>query len=435
MEINELYGLFEAHPKVVTDTRADLQGALFFALKGERFNGNAFAAEALAKGAAYVVIDEPQYAVENDAHYIVVDDVLQTLQALAHEHRERLALPVVQITGTNGKTTTKELVSAVLAQRYRVHFTQGNLNNHIGVPHTLLQLTPEHEVAVIETGANHGGEIALLSTIVDADFGLITNVGRAHLEGFGSLEGVKKAKGELYDFLREKQAKGQEVEVFLDADNAALVEMAEGLPTVTYAMAKGADVEGEGLDGQPYVRLRWRRRGGEWHEVQTQLIGAYNVTNLLAAAAVGLSFGVDEGAISEALASYAPTNNRSELVRTPHNQLIVDAYNANPTSMAAAVDNFAKMEVPKKMMVLGGMRELGAASVEEHRKLVKRLAQVGAEKIWLVGEEFAPFADVYRYFETAEAVREALEQERVEGYWVLVKGSNSHRLATLAAAF
>ncbi len=429
MTISELYEIFKQHPVITTDTRNCPAGSLFFALRGTTFNGNDFAAQALASGCAYAVVDDPK--LEGEKNMIVVDDALATLQQLAHFHRQALKTPIVQITGTNGKTTTKELTSAVLSEKFNVLYTEGNFNNHIGVPKTLLRLRPEHELAVIETGANHPGEIAALSDIVDADCGLITNVGKAHLEGFGSFEGVVRTKGELYDYLRSKP----DAFIFLHADNEHLTDIAQGLKAVRYGMpGMGYDVEGEVVECNPLLKLRFRIAGGEWHEVQTHLIGAYNTTNALAAAAVGMHFGVSAEQIAHAIASYQPTNNRSELLRTESNELIVDAYNANPTSMKAALDNFKLIAHPHKMVILGEMRELGAASAAEHAKVAEAAKELGCEQVWLVGDEFRTFAEGARWFPDAEAVKTALEGgAKPSGRLILVKGSNGTKLFQLPA--
>lgn len=426
MNIPDLYQLFCEHPVITTDTRDCTPGAIFFALKGASFDGNAFAQNALDAGCAYAVVDDEH--VSGDERLIHVPDVLQTLQDLAAWHRRQLRTPIVQVTGTNGKTTTKELVSAVLGERFNVLFTQGNFNNHIGVPKTLLRLKKEHDIAVIETGANHPGEIALLSRIVDADCGLITNVGKAHLEGFGSFEGVVRTKGELYDFLREKEG----AFVFLHGDNQNLTEIAKGLKTVTYGEpGKGYDVEGEVISCTPFLNMRWRVAGGEWQNVQTHLIGSYNVYNALAAAAVGTHFGVAPSEVSHALGKYEPTNNRSELKKTAHNTLIIDAYNANPTSMKAALDNFRLISHPRKIAILGEMRELGFASADEHRKVVEEAEAAGDCDIWLVGRNFEPYAGSHRYFPDVEAVKAVLQTQPVEGGLILIKGSNGTRLYQL----
>lgn len=429
MSLKDLYELFLEHPVITTDTRNCPEGSIFFALKGETFDGNLFAHEALAKGCAHAVVDNPQVA-GSDGRMVYVSNVLLMLQELAHHHRKQLGLPIVQITGTNGKTTTKELTAAVLAKRYNVLFTEGNFNNHIGVPKTLLRLTEAHQVAVIETGANHPGEIAELSKIVDADCGLITNVGKAHLEGFGSLEGVVQTKGELFQYLAGKP----ESFVFLNADNALLAPLAKGLRTITYGKpGEGYDVEGEVLSCAPQLRLRLRVAGGGWHEVQTQLVGAYNLDNMLAAAAVGLRYGVSETDICAALAEYTPKNKRSELQQTARNTLIVDAYNANPTSMKAALENFKLISHPAKHLILGEMRELGAASAMEHGEIIKQLGALGFSDVWLVGKEFAKAAadTNFRCFEDVEAVKEALAQHPLEGKLILVKGSNGTKLFQL----
>lgn len=403
MEISELYNIFCEHPVVTTDTRDCPAASIFFALKGETFDGNLFANKALEAGCAYAVVDNAEVAA-TDERFILVDDVLTTLQQLAAYHRRVLGTPIVQITGTNGKTTTKELTAAVLAEQYNVLYTLGNFNNHIGVPKTLLRLTAENDIAVIETGANHPGEIALLSRIVDADCGLITNVGKAHLEGFGSFEGVIRTKSELYDYLRAKTVEANAPEarnddeqvgaaapfVFLHADNAWLPARAEGLEAVTYGCPGcGYDVEGEVVDCSPFLRLRWREKDGEWHIVQTQLIGAYNIDNVLAAAAVGIHFGLVPEQITHALTEYHPSNSRSEFRATEKNRLIVDAYNANLSSMHAALENFRLIPDKHKVAILGDMRELGEASAAAHQEIADLAATTGCEAIWLVGENFA----------------------------------------------
>lgn len=435
MSLSELYQLYLEHPVVTTDTRDCPEGSLFFALRGANFDGNAFARQALQSGCAYAVVDDPcvceAVSASEASRYILVDDVLTTLQQLAAYHRRQLGIPIIQITGTNGKTTTKELTAAVLATKWHVLYTQGNFNNHIGVPKTLLRLNSAHQLAVIETGANHPGEIAELSALVDANCGLITNVGRAHLEGFGSFEGVIHTKGELYDYLRQKPG----AFIFLDGDNPHLAPIAEGIPAVTYGLpGKGYDVEGEIVACNPWLQFRFRVKGGEWHTVQTHLIGSYNLTNALAALAVGMRFDVSPEQAAQAIAAYVPSNNRSELLRTAHNELIVDAYNANPTSMRAALDNFALISHPHKMLILGEMRELGAVSAEEHQKVAAKALSLGAEAVWFVGEEFQPYSEGAQWFPDVEAVKTALSggakpAERL----ILIKGSNGTKLFQLPA--
>ena len=425
--MSELYSIFKEHPVITTDSRDCPQGSIFFALKGETFNGNAYAEAALDKGCAYAVIDEAQYA--KDDRYIVVDDVLLTLQQLAREHRRTLGTPVIGVTGTNGKTTTKELIAAVLAKKYNVHYTKGNFNNHIGVPKTLLQLTPEHEIAVIEMGANHPGEIKTLVDIVEPDCGIITNVGRAHLEGFGSFEGVIRTKGELYDFLRQKEG----AKVFIDADNEHLAKIAGGLSLIKYGVESTDDdivVKGKVMDCKPFLRFQWMVNGKEYI-ASTHLIGAYNIYNMLAAATIGLHFGVTPELANEALEGYMPSNNRSQLTITESNKLIVDTYNANPTSMMAALKNFCLMQVAPKMAILGDMRELGEVSHEEHQKVVNFLQDNNITNVWLVGSEFGNTDCEYRKFPDVAAVKDAIAATKPQDCYILIKGSNGIRLFEL----
>jgi len=432
MEIQELYQIYQQHPVVTTDTRNCPEGSIFFALKGASFNGNTFAEAALEKGCAYAVVDEAEYAPKGEQRILLVDDVLTALQQLATYHRQQLSIPVLQITGTNGKTTTKELVSAVLSRKYNTLYTEGNLNNHIGVPRTLLRIRPEHEMAVIETGANHPGEIEFLCRMVQADYGLITNVGHAHLEGFGSFEGVKATKGELYADL---SARGKHA--FVNAFDNDLMEMGRkaGLTLFDTLMPY---IEGRVSEVNPFLQVQWREDDEQpWHTVQTKLIGAYNIANVRAAVSVGLHFGVPTADIDAALEAYQPTNSRSELRVTAHNRLIVDAYNANPTSMSAALDNFDFVEAPRKMAILGEMRELGADSEQEHQKIVDRLLKSKIEKIWLVGNEFVklnPQDDRIALYPSVEEVKAKLSQIPIEGYTILIKGSNGTKLFQLPEA-
>ena len=334
MEVAALYEIFKQHPNITTDSRNCPEGSVFWALKGESFNGNDFAAKALAAGCAYAVVDEPGAADLSDERYLLVDDSLKALQELANYHRRQFHIPVLQITGTNGKTTTKELIAAVLERKYQVLFTQGNLNNHIGVPRTLLRLNASHEIAVIETGANHPGEIKFLTDIVEPDYGLITNVGMAHLAGFGSFEGVKRTKGELYDYLRNTGKPA-----FVHCPDENLQEMAAGLKQIPYATEQAPEnvPQGELVGCDPFLTFRWKYQGNEF-VVRTHLVGSYNLANMMAAVAVGLHFGVDSQDICAALAEYIPSNNRSQMQDTAENHLVVDAYNANPTSMKAAIE-------------------------------------------------------------------------------------------------
>ncbi len=434
MDIETLYSCFLQHPIITTDSRDVPADSMFFALKGDSFDGNQYAQAALEKGAAYAVVDDPSVQGE---HIILVPDVLRTLQQLAHYHRCQLGTTIVGITGTNGKTTTKELIATVLQKKYNVLYTQGNFNNHIGVPKTLLQLTREHDIAVVEMGANHPGEIKTLVEIVCPDYGLITNVGRAHLEGFGSFEGVIHTKGELYDFLRADAGTA-----FINNDNEYLKGISHDLRLVKYGQMPADDllVQGEFIDCNPTLHFRWKQQGSPFSpmEVQTHLIGSYNLDNALAAACVGTIFAVPAEDISAALSEYTPSNNRSQLTKTADNQLIVDAYNANPTSMAAALDSFAHVKAEKKMVILGDMKELGEVSQAEHKSILNRLAELQLQQIWLVGSEFKkalqsnPVVDA-RTFADVDEVKALLATPdgKPRDYTILVKGSNSTKLIQL----
>ena len=430
MNIKELYNIFLQHPIITTDSRDVPQGSIFFALKGENFNGNAYAKAALEQGAAFAIIDEQEYTEAGDERLIVVEDVLNTLQQLAQLHRTSLGTTIIGITGTNGKTTTKELIAAVLKKKYNVLYTQGNLNNHIGVPKTLLQLNKEHQIAVIEMGANHPGEIKALTEIVQPDYGIITNVGKAHLLGFGSFEGVIRTKGELYDFLREDCGT-----VFINNDNPHLQAISTGLRLIRYGQEANDELltQGELLECNPFLKFQWfngQRTTDNRLTVQTQLIGSYNLDNALAAACIGTFFAVPDEDINAALEGYAPSNNRSQLTVTEKNRLIVDAYNANPTSMKAALDNFRLMKVNQKMCILGDMKELGEASAEEHQKIVELLQTCGFECVWLVGEEFGrtTHPDEYKTFKNVNEVKEAIIAHQPQEHTILIKGSNSTKL-------
>lgn len=435
MELSELYKLYQQHPLITTDSRDCPEGSIFFALKGESFDGNRFAKAALEKGCAYAVIDEREFAEEGNGRLILVDNVLTTFKELAREHRRRFDIPVIGITGTNGKTTTKELIAAVLGEKYNVMYTRGNFNNDVGVPKTLFSLRPEHEIAVVEMGASHPGDIKALVDYVEPTCGLITNVGRAHLQGFGSFEGVKRTKGELYDFLESHNGL-----LFLNESNPDLMEMAAQRNfgrIISYGRDEGGNVEGEVIDCSPFLNFRWRQHlhagqiPANAYEVETHLIGAYNLDNMLAAIAVGLHFGVSPAQINHALGHYIPSNNRSQLETTEHNRLIVDAYNANPSSMAAAIDNFKLMKAERKMAILGDMLELGAVSDEEHQKAVDALAAAGIKEVWLVGEEFGKTHTAFRKFKNVDEVKAAIAAHRPENYYILIKGSNGIHLSQL----
>ena len=417
MNLNELYELFLHHEKITTDSRHCPANSLFFALKGERFDGNQYAAKALEAGAAYAIIDNPEYL--SGDRMILVDNVLDCLQQLAHRHRKVLGIPVIGITGTNGKTTTKELLASVLATKFNVLATEGNLNNQIGVPLTLLRMNPDHEIAVVEMGASHPGDIDELVHIVAPNYGLITNVGCAHLEGFGSFEGVLHTKGELYDYLRHTNGK-----IFINQENKDLMGIAHGLEQITYGQHEGAFAVGHVVESNPFLTFDWKQQG-KIHVVETHLVGAYNIDNVLAAVAVGRYFKIPAERISRAIAAYEPTNNRSQYKKTERNDLIIDAYNANPTSMKAALDNFASLPVHPKAVVLGDMLELGKTSDELHSRIIRQLQAKAFDKVYLCGQHFARTADGFPSFTTTEELIAALRQDKLEGYHILIKGSHS----------
>lgn len=433
MSIQELYNIYKQHPVITTDSRDCPEGSIFFALKGESFDGNKFAAAAIEKGCAYAVIDNADY--RQDERFILVDNVLQTFKDLAREHRRQFDIPVIGITGTNGKTTTKELIATVLSEKYNTLYTQGNFNNDVGVPKTLFRLNEQHEIAVVEMGASHPGDIQTLVETTEPTCGLITNVGKAHLQGFGSFEGVKKTKGELYDYLKAHDAL-----VFINADNEHLLEMAQSREisrAISYGTQEDCQVNGQIISCAPFLKFQWQAQQSSGisvnQEIQTHLIGSYNIDNMLAAITIGLHFGVSPEQIHHALSNYVPSNNRSQMEVTHDNHLIVDAYNANPSSMKAAIDNFHLMEVSPKMAILGDMRELGAVSDEEHQRTVDLLHEYGFEQVWLVGEEFGKTHCNYRKFATAEEVKAAIKSEAIKGYYILIKGSNSIKLYELPA--
>ncbi|MEX1133016.1 MAG: UDP-N-acetylmuramoyl-tripeptide--D-alanyl-D-alanine ligase [Flavobacteriales bacterium] len=406
-----------------TDTRSIAAGSLFFALKGPNFNANSFAGEALAKGARYAVVDDP--AVVQDERFLLVPDVLKALQELATFHRRTFGIPVIGITGTNGKTTTKELVHAVLSADRPTLATTGNLNNHIGVPLTLLRMTKQHRIAVIEMGANKVGDIKELVDIAEPSHGMITNIGKAHLEGFLSYQGVINAKTEMYAFLG-----GHGGNVFVNADDALLMEKSSGLKRITYGTEPEADTVGSTVSVGPFMNVVFMGRDGAAYQMATKLIGDYNLPNALSAIAIGQHFGVPDQAIAEALTNYTPSNNRSEFRDTGRNQLVLDAYNANPTSMAAALENFAAMQGDRpKLAILGDMLELGADSRKEHDAIVALVKKLGLEARY-VGPEFQCSTKQHTYLDAA-AMLQALTNEPFTGHLVLVKGSRGIKLETV----
>lgn len=439
--IDKLYELFcECGGSITTDSRTIKGGELFFALKGENFDGNAYAEKALEAGAAYAVVGEYAECLKSSsldsARLFPVKDTAVALRQLALYHRRRLDIPVIGLTGTNGKTTTKELVNAVLSAKFRTAATSGNFNNNIGVPLTVLSIPSGAEIAIVEMGASHPGDIKELVDICEPDFGLITNVGRAHLLGFGSFEGVKATKGELYDFIARRRrecgngTKKTDKLIFVNADNADLVGMAEsrgfvpGQSAVCYGLKySGAEILPTDA-GHPFLRLRL----SDGREVNTKLVGAYNADNVLAALCVGEYFGVERSAAIAAIEAYVPSNNRSQMQKTDRNVLIVDAYNANPSSMDAALSNFAGFEAASKIVLLGDMLELGETSVEEHRKIVEKVARCGF-KAYYVGDEFAK-AGASPCFASSDELAEYISThlDAFTGAAILVKGSRGKRM-------
>jgi UDP-N-acetylmuramoyl-tripeptide--D-alanyl-D-alanine ligase len=418
IDIKELYDIFKQYKNITTDSRKIEAGDLFFALKGDNFDGNVFAKDALAKGAAYCIIDNPSYKINERC--ILVDDVLSTLQSLAAYHRQQLQIPIIAITGTNGKTTTKELVKCVLSKKYRTYATIGNLNNHIGVPLTLLSITDDIQIAIVEMGANHPGEIETLVNIALPDFGIITNIGKAHLEGFGSFEGVIKTKGELYDFLRANNRVA-----FVNSDNEILTNIANGIEQVKYGNeGNGNFASAEVKDASPFLSIKYNNC-----TIQTNLIGSYNFENVLAAITIGKYFDVPGTEIASALENYVPTNNRSQLKKTEKNSLIIDAYNANPTSMRASLMNFMNISAENKCVILGDMRELGNDSQKEHEYIVNLLCSYDFKEIHLVGSEFKKVAaSGMNTYENVAELTDFIKGNPIAGSTILIKGSNSMQL-------
>ncbi len=422
MNIDDLYSLFLKSTGVCTDTRKLREGNVFFALKGPNFNGNAYAQKALDSGASAVVIDEKEFLTGDQA--VLVADVLATLQALASHHRRVLKTPIIGITGSNGKTTTKELMAAVLSKKYKTYATRGNFNNHIGVPLSLLEIDESHELAIIEMGANHVGEIAALCKIAEPDFGLITSIGKAHIEGFGSLENIAKAKGELFDFLRQTSGVAM-----VNVNNTGLMNLAEGLRTIKYGQS-GLNVWGKVVGKNPALTIELQNKA-EIVQLQTQIIGDYNFTNMLAAAVVGQHFGVPLPEISTAIEGYTPSNNRSQLVVRGKNRIIMDAYNANPTSMRAALENFKSLNGNNKAVFLGDMLELGSASEAEHAAIVSLVEQLDFDTVCFIGKAFKNAAEK-KHFPWFASVSEALELfNTLENALILIKASRGLQLEKL----
>ncbi len=427
MTIEQLYELYKQFPSVQTDTRKLKAGDIFFALKGENFNGNRFAKQAIEAGASYAVIDEKEFS--EGEKTILVDGVLETLQQLARHHREQFntlprQVPFIAITGSNGKTTTKELIHAVLSHNYKTSTTEANLNNHIGIPLTTWKIKPDAEIAVIEMGANHIGEIASYCKYTLPTHGLITNCGKAHLEGFGSVEGVKKGKGELFDHLRTLT----HGTAFVMWDYDYLQEMSKGISgIIKYGTRDDAHVIGNVKKSEPYLEVAITQ-GLDDGLIQTQLVGDYNLPNVLAAVTVGKTFKVGEEKIKSAIENYVPSNSRSQMVIKGTNKIILDAYNANPSSMKLAIENFAGLPVNNKILMLGGMAELGKESLNEHKAIIDLIGRSKWQWVALVGGDFLKLQHSFLSFENSQQAKEWWQQQHFENTHVLIKGSRSMQM-------
>lgn len=448
-----LYSLFLQHPTICTDSRNVKSNSLFFALQGKNFNGNIFAKQALNDGAAFAIIDEMQHP--QNERFILVNDVLETLQQLAHEHRNKLKCKIIGITGSNGKTTTKELIKVIIEKKYKTSATVGNLNNHIGVPLTLLSLTDDVQMAVIEMGANHKKEIAALCEIANPDYGIITNVGKAHLGEFGGFEGVKQAKGELYDFLKTHNSIA-----FVNGNNQYLAEMSAKLNNkITYGTTEENNCIGKLIDAEklgvgswklgednqfqspnsklltphysPFLQLQWKASNSSWSEIiNTNLVGKYNFENILAAVCIGNYFGVESQEIKDAIEHYKPDNNRSQILKVGTSTILLDAYNANPTSMEAAIANFNETEAERKIVIFGDMMELGEETDKEHQQIVEMLGKCQFAQVILIGEYFGRFKNFIdcEYFQNTEDTGKWLQNQHFQNTHFLIKGSRKMKL-------
>lgn len=421
MNVEELYSIYLQNPGVQTDTRKLKPGDLFFALKGPNFNGNVFAESALEAGAAFAVIDEKEF--EITGRTILVPDVLTTLQQLANYHRKQFTIPFIAITGSNGKTTTKELIHAVLSEKYKVYTTEGNLNNHIGIPLTILKIKRDAEIAVVEMGANHLHEIESYCKIAEPTHGLITNCGKAHLEGFGSIEGVRKGKGELFDYLRTRS----DTTAFIMKDYDYLQTMSQGISRIITYGTTGADINGNiqrnGTLLQVHISIN-----NISTTVATQLVGGYNLPNVLAAVAVGTTFHISAENIKAAIENYQPSNSRSQLIIAGSNRVILDAYNANPSSMKLAIENFATLDGLHKILMLGAMAEMGADTAKEHEALIALIKKYNWDQVILVGKPFQPFAAGFTYFDDSATAAEWAKQQNFKDASFLIKGSRSSQM-------
>ena len=419
MNIEDLYTIFCNHPQIQTDSRKLASGDLFFALRGPNFNGNQFALQALEMGAAYAIVDE--YIAADNNRIIRVENVLTTLQQLAGYHRDQFTIPFIAITGSNGKTTTKELVAAVLSAHYKTYTTQGNLNNHIGIPLTLLQVQKDAQMAVIEMGANHQHEIEGYCQYVKPTHGIITNCGKAHLEGFGGEEGVRKGKGELFQFLS-----GHHGTAFAFADYDYLHTLAKQVPQIIWYGTHSGSIRGSIENSMPFLKVGIT--GALELSIQTQLVGTYNLPNVLCAAAIGNFFGVPAEKIQSAIESYTPSNSRSQWINWGTNQVILDAYNANPSSMKVAIENFAQLPGSAKILMLGAMMELGETSVAEHQALLNLIQQYPWEEVVLVGGDFSNLSHPYHYFTDSTQAKAWLRSKSPQNAQILLKGSRSMKM-------
>ena len=420
MKIEQLYDIYLQYPSVQTDTRKLQKGDLFFALKGPNFNANLFAKPAIEAGAAYAIVDESP--AEPHPSIIVVEDVLQTLQALAKYHRQQFDIPFIAITGSNGKTTTKELVHTVLSSSFITYTTEGNLNNHIGIPVTILRVKKDAQMAVIEMGANHRGEIASYCEYTLPTHGIITNCGKAHLEGFGGIEGVRKGKGELYDHLRAHDGTA-----FVMWDYDYLHDMSRGIQHVVKYGTGNADINGQATRSEPFLEVSITT-GADIPVIKTQLVGAYNLPNVLVAVTVGKYFGVKDEAIKRSIEAYTPSNSRSQLVEKDGNKIILDAYNANPSSMKLAIENFAKLHAGDKVLMLGGMAELGEESLQEHAMIIDLIQQHPWKDVVLVGGDFLKIDHPFRQFNNSREAAQWYRSNNMHGNYILIKGSRSMQM-------
>ena len=424
MKISEIYSLFENCSGISTDTRRIEKNSLFFALKGDNFNANKFAEQAIKNGAKYAVIDEAKY--KTNENYILVNDVLETLQNLANYHRKQIGIKIIAITGTNGKTTTKELINAVLQEKYNIKATAGNFNNHIGVPLTLLGFDKNLDYGIVEMGANHPKEIELLCKIAEPDYGIITNIGKAHIEGFGSFQGVIDTKNELYDYL-----KANNKIIFYNAENEILTGLINDYKnTIAFSSKDNTEYYCKITDVNPFVNVKFFNK--QFVDINTNLVGVYNLENITAACTIGAFLDLDKSEIKAGLENYRPSNNRSQLTVTDNNKIIVDAYNANPTSMNGAIDNFVEIKSDKKVLILGDMLELGKISDQEHQNIIKKVDKLGFKNVFFIGDIFYKFkTDKFKFFNNTNELSSYLEKEKIQNSFILLKGSRGIKLETV----